>query len=472
MQNQAIDLPPLTASVKSEINVSNEPIITDESISKVFWRYAIPSIAAMVVNGLYQVIDGIFVGHYVGFEGLAGINMTMPIIGVIIGLGLMVGMGGGSLMSIYRGQEKAHKSYQVLVNSLWLIIILAALSTYLISTLSGPLLNLQGATGNTLSYSRDYLSVFVWGAGFAIAAAVIPMLIRNDNSPNFATGLMIIGALVNIALDYILIGIHSMGLQGAAIATIASQSLVFCIGIAYFLSAKAQTKLTLVGLSLKLDVAIKIITLGASSLFMFMYFSLVIALHNKLLMAYGSSVSVGAFAIIGYIATLYYVTAEGIANGMQPPVSFYFGAKQTEKIKATVILALKVVLYLGIGIVLILNIFPDLFIHLFSSADAELAAETQTGLRLHLFALYLDGFLFIATVYFMSVNQGAKALSISIGNIAVQLPFLYFLPQWLGIDGVWLSLPISNVLLTIIVVPMLWRDMQKMCKPKTCKSIV
>ncbi len=465
MQNQSVDFPTLVPSPLKRENNDPRPMTTDESISKVFWRYAIPSIAAMVVNGLYQVIDGIFVGHYVGFEGLAGINMTMPIIGVIIGLGLMVGMGGGSLMSIYRGQGKTRKPHQVLVNSLWLILILAALSTYLISTFSNSLLNLQGASGNTLTYSRDYLSVFVWGAGFAIAAAVVPMLIRNDNSPNFATALMIFGALVNIALDYILIGIHSMGLQGAAIATIASQSLVFGIGITYFLSAKSQTKLTLTGLTFKLNVASKIINLGASSLFMFMYFSLVIAVHNKLLMDYGSSVSVGAFAIIGYIATLYYVTAEGIANGMQPPVSFYFGAKQAEKIKATVILALKVVLYLGISIVLMLNIFPDFFIHLFSNSDAELAAETQTGLRLHLFALYLDGFLFIATVYFMSVNQGAKALSISIGNIALQLPFLYFLPKWLGVDGVWLSLPLSNVLLTIIVVPMLWRDMQKIGKP-------
>ena len=466
MQNQSIDFPQSVPPLSCENKhlSSTRSITTDESISKVFWRYAIPSVAAMVVNGLYQVIDGIFVGHYVGFEGLAGINMTMPIMGVIIGLGLMIGMGGGSLISIYRGQGAAHKANAILINSLYLIVLFAGLSTLLISNFGGVLLNLQGAAGNTLSHSMNYLSIFTWGAGFAISAAVIPMLIRNDNSPNFATGLMVFGALVNIVLDYLLIGVYSMGLQGAAIATVIAQCLVFSIGMIYFFSSKAQTKLTLKGLNFKSSVAIKIIKLGASSLFMFLYFGLVIALHNKLLMVYGSPVSVAAFAIIGYIATLYYVTAEGIANGMQPPVSFYFGAKQAEKIQATVILALKIVVYSGIAIVVILNIFPDFFIGLFSQADIELAIETQQGLRLHLFALCLDGFLFIATVYFMSVNQGAKALSISIGNIVLQLPFLYLLPQWLGIDGVWLSLPLSNVLLTLIVVPMLWRDMQKMSK--------
>lgn len=434
--------------------------IEDESISRVFWRYAIPSIVAMLVSGLYQVIDGIFVGHYVGFEGLAAINMSMPIIAVILGFGIMIGMGGGSLMSISRGEGDADKTRVILVNSLWLVAIFAGLSMLLINYLGASLLDLQGAADNTLAFSLDYIKVFIWGAGFAIAAGVLPMLIRNDDSPNFATALMIFGAVTNIVLDYVLIGVYSLGLQGAAIATVTAELLVAIIGIGYFFSSKAQIKLSFSHLNLDINIASKIFGLGASSLFMFLYYSLVIAIHNKLFMAYGSPVNVGAFAIVGYIATLYYMTAEGIANGMQPPVSFYFGAKQTAKIKATVLLALKVIFISGIGTVIVLNIFPELIIHLFSNSDAALAAETQKGLRLHLFALFLDGFLFIASVYFMSVNQAGKALAIAIGNIVVQLPFLYFLPKWLGIDGIWLSMPLSNVVLSLIVAPILWRDIQ------------
>lgn len=431
----------------------------DESISRIFWRYAIPSILAMLVNGLYQVVDGIFVGHYVGFEGLAGINMSMPIIAIMIGFGIMIGMGGGSLMSIARGEGASDKPRVILANSLWLVMILAGFSMLIISYLGTSLLEMQGANGNTLTFSLDYINVFIWGAGFAIAGGVVPMLIRNDNSPNFATGLMIFGALTNIVLDYILIGVYSLGLEGAAIATVTAELLVAVIGIGYFFSANAQTRLSLGCFKIDVRILRNIIALGASSLFMFLYYSLVIAIHNKLFMTYGSPVHVGAFAIVGYIATIYYMTAEGIANGMQPPVSFYFGAKQTAKIKATVILALKVIIFSGIATVILLNVFPELIINLFSSKDVMLAAETQNGLRLHLFALFLDGFLFTASVYFMAVNQAGKALAISVGNIVVQLPFLYFLPLWLGIDGIWLSMPLSNVVLSLIVAPLLWRSL-------------
>lgn len=443
-------------------NSMQDNIITidsNESIARTFWRYAIPSIAAMVVNGLYQVIDGIFIGHYVGYEGLAGINIAWPIIGILAGLGIMIGMGSGSLLSIYRGEGNHAKAHQTLSSSLWLIALFGALSMFLIHYFGTLLLTAQGAIGNTLNFSLDYINIFTWGAGFTIAAGALPMLIRNDNSPNFATGLMILGAVMNIILDYLFIGLFDLSLKGAAIATVISQLTVFIIGVGYFFSARSQVQIK--NLTFNLTIASKAVTLGASSLFMFLYFSFIAALHNKLFMEYGSSVHVGAFAIVGLLATMYYLIAEGIAGGMQPPVSYYFGSKQIDKIKATVMLAFKIILISGVVSVVLLNIYPETAISLFSKNDPLLLAETQNGLRLHLFALFLDGFIFLASVYFMAVDQGGKALAISIGNMLIQLPFLYFLPQWLGVDGIWLSVPISNIVLTLIVAPLLWRDIQR-----------
>jgi putative MATE family efflux protein len=432
----------------------------EESIARTFWRYAIPSIAAMVINGLYQLIDGIFVGHFVGYEGLAGINTAWPIIGVITGLGIMLGMGAGSLLSIYRGESDTVKARQTLSSGLWLIALFSVLSMVFVYYLGSTLLIAQGAVGNALQFSLDYINVFTWGAGFTIAAATLPMLIRNDDSPIFATGLMILGALMNIVLDYLFIGVFDLGLQGAAIATVISQFTVFVIGVGYFFSARSEVKLKLNHLTFNVTLASKTVLLGASSLFMFLYFSFIIALHNKLFMIYGSAVHVGAFAIVGYLATMYYLFAEGVAGGMQPPISYYFGAQQIDKIKATVILALKIILISGIAAVALLNIYPDSFISLFSKNDPLLFTETQNGLRLHLSALFLDGFIFLSSVYFMAVNQGGKALAISVGNMLVQLPFLYLLPQWFGVNGIWLSVPISNITLTLIVAPILWRDIK------------
>ncbi|SON51939.1 MATE family efflux transporter [Vibrio tapetis] len=446
-------------------------IAGNESISRTFWRYAIPSIAAMVVNGLYQVVDGMFVGHYVGFEGLAGITLAWPIIGLIAGLGIMVGMGGGSLVSIFRGEAKPQKAKLALSTSLWLVALCGLLAMIFIITLGDDIIAMQGASGNSKIYSLEYIQVFAWGTLFTIGGAAIPMLIRNDNSPNVATSLMTIGAIINIGLDYLLIGQFGLRLEGAAIATLISQFIVALLGFGYFFSKHAEIKLDLRQFAFNPTIAGRSIALGSSSLFMFLYFSFIAAIHNKLFMTYGDAVQVGAFAIVGYLATMYYLASEGIANGMQPPVSYYFGAKQVERIRATVWLALKVILISGIATVAIVNLYPEALIGMFSNGDQALLDATKNGLRLHLFALFLDGFIFLASVYFMSVNQGGKALAISIGNMVIQLPFLYVLPKIMGLNGIWMSVPISNIVLTLIIVPFLWRDLKNISNQNDGQSV-
>ncbi|ELR66670.1 Multi antimicrobial extrusion protein [Photobacterium marinum] len=441
------------ADTITEINESN-------STSRTFWRYAIPSVAAMLVNGLYQVIDGIFVGHYIGFEGLAGINIAWPVIGLVAGLGILVGMGSGSLISIYRGEGKNNQAQQTLSTGFGVIILAGLMVMMLLAMLAPTLLIAQGATGTTLQMGSAYISVFTWGAIFTIAAGALPMLIRNDNSPNFSTALLMLGAVINIVLDYLFIAHMNMGLKGAAIATVISQSIITIIAVGYFFSAKSELRLCLGKLTFSSSLAARSIELGTSSLFMYCYFSFILAIHNKLFMTYGSPVHVGAFAIVGYLMTMHYLLSEGIASGMQPPVSYYFGAGQKEKIRATLLLAIKVVVISGIAAVVFLNLYPETLISLFSNGDPQLAAETENGLRLHLFSMFLDGFIALSSVYFMAVNQGGKALAISAGNMLVQLPFLYLLPQWIGVDGIWLSVPLSNIVLFLFVAPLIWRELQ------------
>lgn len=435
-------------------------LMNSRSVSKTYWSFAIPSIFAMLVNGLYQVVDGIFVGHYLGSEGLAAINMAIPILAALAGFGIMIGMGGGSLMSQYRGEQSSTQEKSALAASIWLIGLFSLLAMLVLTLFSDLFLLLQGAVGQVLLFAQDYLQVFSYGVLMTIASAALPMLVRNDNSPTFSTLLIVIGALLNIILDYLLIAVWQLGLQGVAIATVISQSIVVIIALAYFVSGYSQCKIKLSASSFKN--MYRATHLGASSLFMFFYFGFVIAVHNKLFISYGSTVHVAAFAIVGYVATLYYLMAEGIASGLQPPVSYYFGAKQYDKIVATLTLACKVILISGITTVIVLNLFPNVLIELFSQGEEQLTKAATTGIRLHLFALFLDGFLFLVTIYYMAVGQANKALWVSMGNMLVQLPFLYFLPIWLGVNGVWLAVPISNVLLTLIVAPVLWKDLKRL----------
>lgn len=403
--------------------------------------------------------------------------MAWPIIYVFAGIGLMIGMGSGSLISRSRGEEQvsssvksdalthSNKTNRTLTTAIFLILVFGILGSILLSISGTHLLQIQGGIDNTLLLGQQYIGPFIWTLVFTILASAMPILIRNDESPNIATGLMIMGACINILLDYLFIVRMDMALHGAGVATVAAQVTVSLCGLAYFLSS--TTRLKVGNLTLKLSamrfdsrLAKQILLLGASSFVMYLYTSFVFALHNRLFMEYGSPVTVGAFAIVGYLMVLYYFIAEGLGEGMQPPVSYFFGAKQTENIKKVLVLATKVTITAGIVWLLILNLFPSNIIGMFNSEDTALIEEATTGIRLHLFAMFLDGYLVLAIMFFMAVNQGKKALGISIGNMLIQLPFLYFLPPLFGVTGVWLAMPISNIVMFLIVAPMVWHHLK------------
>ena len=437
------------------------------TISQNFWRYAIPSIAAMLVTGLYQIVDGIFVGHYVGYQGLAAINMAWPITYLLSGLGLMIGIGSGTLISIARGEQNPQHAQRALDHAVFLITIVSVIALGLFVNFGESLLAIQGANHNIKALALQYVQSFGWAAFITIFAGAMPMLIRNDDSPKIATSLLIAGALTNIGLDYLFMGVFNWQLKGAAIATIIAQSITVIGGIVYFCSAYSPLRIRFTMINIHLSHCWKIISLGSSVLIMYLYASFVVALHNYQFMQYGTELTVGAFAIVGYMMTLYYLVSEGIAEGMQPPVSYYYGAKQPINIKKTAYLAIKVTIIAGITWFALLHSFPRTLIGLFNSDNPALAGEAIAGIKLHLFAMFLDGLIVLATVYFMSVDKAGKALAISVSNMLVQLPFLYFLPQWLGVKGVWLSMPLSTILLSFIVIPMLWLDIRQRCRKNT-----
>ena len=453
-----IDIPMLDPSIENT---------QAQSISRTFWRYTLPAIAAMLVNGLYQIVDGIFIGHYIGFEGLAAINMAWPVIYFMVGFGIMVGMGSGSLLSIQRGKGDTRAAATILTSSLVIMLALAGVSTAILSVFSDFFLIAQGGAGNTLVMAKEYISVFTWGTAITVIASAIPLLIRNDESPNIATGLMVLGACINILLDYLLIGVFNFGLLGASIATISAQAVVCTLGLIYFCSHISSINWSAKFSWFNAAFGKQIVLLGSSSLFMYLYTSFVFALHNRLFTEYGTPLTVGAFAIVGYLMVLYYLVAEGVAEGMQPPVSYYYGAEQHENINKMLKLSVKVTLIAGTCWVLLLNLLPETMVGLFNNDDPLLIATAIDGIKMHLFAMPLDGFIALSSVYFMATNQGVKALVIACGNMLIQLPFLYFLPKVMGVEGVWMAMPLSNIALCLIVVPMVWLDVQSRKKQST-----
>ncbi|WP_151670679.1 MATE family efflux transporter [Nitrincola schmidtii] len=431
-------------------------------LHKAFWHYTLPSLAALLVSGTYQIIDGIFVGHYIGADGLAGINFAWPFIGVMLAVGMMIGIGSGAQASLSLGAGETTNARRYIGAGILLPLIAGLpIAFILLATIDG-FLNIQGATGDAAEFATEYLVMMSWAAPIVLASIVFPFLVRNLGSPRMATVAILVGAISNIFFDALFIAWLGWGLMGAALATILGESLSILVCVYALLKRQKLVTFCLQDLLPNLTLIHRITTTGFSSMIMYLYISFSVVLHNLLLMKYGSSLEVAAYSITGYLMAFYYLAAEGVAGGMQPLVSYYYGAKQIEKVKQTFTLALKVGVGSGIVFTFALLIFPTFFATVFNRHDSELLDITTWAIRLQLFALFLDGFLVIAACWFQALGKGRPAIFVSMGNIIIQLPFLGILPALIGQSGVWLAMPVSNICLSAVVIYLLIRQIKSL----------
>ncbi|GAA4898854.1 MATE family efflux transporter [Ferrimonas pelagia] len=452
------------------MSVEQTERVGDRSVSRQFWRYVLPTVAAMLVSGLYQVIDGIFIGRYVGADGLAGINLAWPMIGTFYGLGMMIGVGSGAIASLSRGEGKLRLARQALGNGLSLLFVVGIPAGILLIWGGEQALAWQDASGEALRHASDYLQVFIYVVPIAMGSLALPFMVRNDEAPNRATWLIALGALLNVALDALFVAYLGWALVGAAVATALAQSLVMALGIAYFFSTKVQTRLLWRDLRPQWSLSLRTCGIGLSSLLMYAYFSFIIAVHNYLFMQYGDAVFVGAFAIVGYTAMLYYLFAEGVAAGTQPLISYHYGAGEIARMKRFVKLMLWVAMGSGVLAMAVINLFIEPIILIYNSEDPALFEATKLGMRLHLALLCLDGLIFSVGVVFQSLGMGRKATFVTMANMLIQLPFLWVLPKLMGISGIWLSVPLSNMALSLVVAWMLWREWKKLAARQVIPS--
>lgn len=427
------------------------------SLTRTFWAYTLPSMAALMVSGLYSVVDGIFIGHAMGADGLAALNLAWPLAGVIWALAMLVGMGGGAELSMARGAGDRRRQGVTLSMTLSLMLVLGALCGALILGLSSFFLTAQGGVEPQVGFGLDYLRVQGWAAPVMLAGMAMPLILRNLGAPGLATLAMLAGALLNVLFNYILVIRMEQGLFGAALAT--ALAAVVVILICLVVMARIGTFAAFVWPPLRegLARARAICVTGTSSMVMALYISFIFLVHNLLFLEYGGPVTLAAYAISGYVMSFFYYFAEGVAGGMQPLASYFHGARD----RVTVSRVLRLALLTGVGggaiLTALVVAFPTSVARLFAEGDPTLIAETAAGLRLQLWAMFLDGFIILAATWFQSVGQARVATGITVANMGVQLPFLFVLPKLLGVQGVWLAMPLSNVALSVVVVWLLWR---------------
>ncbi|EKP0303330.1 MATE family efflux transporter [Aeromonas veronii] len=426
-------------------------------LSRLFWRYVTPTVAAMLITGIYVTIDGIFVGHVLGQDGMAGLMLAYPICAVLYAVGALIGMGASSLVSFYLGQGNPAKARHIVGNALVMVLLASALLSFIGIRYGEPMLAWMGAEGEIFTAGLSYLQAYAWLGVFAVLSMAFSSLLRNDGRPGFVTLIMVIGGLLNVLLDYLLMVVFPFGLAGVATATMLSQAVTGLACLWHFFTPRSQLRISWDTLRPDLRLMGETVRLGISSFLMYLYLSVVLALHNKALLAVGTSLHVAAYGVISYTEAFFYLVFEGIAMGIQPIASFNAGAGHWRRVLRIRNLALGVTLGIALCAMFPLYLWPEAAVYLFAGDNATLLPVASLGIWLYFWGLPMEGLLLVGATYFQAINRARIASLLTGGKLVLIGGFLWGFSTLWGVPGVWLALPTCSSLLVLVM----WRAMHR-----------
>lgn len=431
-------------------------------LKKLFWKYTIPTIMAMLVNGMYTVTDGLFIGRYIGADGLAAINLIWTVYGFAIGVGIMIGSAASALFTIEKGKENYDSARRYLANGIFLLLLGSLITSLILKFSARSILEFQLPDApHILKLADDYFNIIIIASVCPLFSAALPMLIRNDEKPALATKLMIFGAVFNIIGDYVFIYHFHWEMEGAAIATVGAQAIITLVGLGYFFSPASKIRLHLSDFKFSLKMCVKILTLGISSLIMAVYYCVIGVCYNYFFAKYGSATTIAAFSVVGYVSYFYYLFAEGMTAGVQPIISYNYGAKRHYNIRRTLKKTAGFLFWIYVIFLAAVYLFQRPIAAAFCADDEALLQETVTGLRLYLLTCFLEGFILLGIIYFQAVDKGRKSALLSVMNLFIQFPFLVIMAHLWGVTGIWLVYPVANIPLAAFVFYSLRRDIKK-----------
>ncbi|MFB2747005.1 MATE family efflux transporter [Aeromonas veronii] len=426
-------------------------------LSRLFWRYVTPTVAAMLITGIYVTIDGIFVGHVLGQDGMAGLMLAYPICAVLYAVGALIGMGASSLVSFYLGQGNPAKARHIVGNALVMVLLASALLSFIGIRYGEPMLAWMGAEGEIFTSGLSYLQAYAWLGVFAVLSMAFSSLLRNDGRPGFVTLIMVVGGLLNVLLDYLLMVVFPFGLAGVATATMLSQAVTGLACLLHFFTPRSQLRISWDTLRPELRLMGETVRLGISSFLMYLYLSVVLALHNKALLAVGTSLHVAAYGVISYTEAFFYLVFEGIAMGIQPIASFNAGAGHWRRVLRIRNLALGVTLGIALCAMFPLYLWPEAAVYLFAGDNATLLPVASLGIWLYFWGLPMEGLLLVGATYFQAINRARIASLLTGGKLVLIGGFLWGFSTLWGVPGVWLALPTCSSLLVLVM----WRAMRR-----------
>jgi len=441
-----------------------QSVLDDSRIGRLLLKLTLPTFFGMFIMTLYNVVDTIFIGHYVGPLGIAGLSIVFPIQLMSIGIGDMTGMGGASLISRSIGAGDLTKAERTLGNALTTNIVLSVI--IMVAGLANPdfWLRLMRASETILPYARDFMTIILFGTVFSTLSMALNSLIRAEGNARVPMTGMIIGAILNIILCAVFIIPLDMGVRGSALATVIAQLISVLYFMSYFFGGKSFLKIHFRSLIIEWNILKGILAIGIASFVRLMAGSLSAIFVNRMLITYGGDLAISTFGIVNRIMMFALMPGIAIGGGLQPILGFNYGAKRYNMAIKAIKIAMVAATACCLGVFIVLYFAPEPFIRIFT-ADNELIALGSYAAKRVFLSLYLTGSLMVGSLVFQSIGKATQAFVTAISRpFLFLIPLIFVLPRFLELDGVWLAFPITDGLTFLLTISLLLFQVRELRK--------
>lgn len=434
---------------KSLLELGNEPV------GKLLMRYAVPAIIAMVASSVYNIIDGIFIGQGVGAEAIMGLALTMPLMTLTAAFGAMVGVGASTLLSVKLGERDYSMAESILGNEVALNVLLGLGLSVVLIPLLDPILLFFGASAATLPYARAFMQVILAGNVVTHLYLGLNAMLRSISKPRMAMVATIATVVINAILAPIFIFGLRWGIRGAALATVLAQTLVLLWQVHIFLNPAEIVHLRRGIYRLRARIVSPALKIGLSPFLINLCSCLLVIVINRSLARYGGDESVGAFGIVNRLVFFISMIVVGLNQGMQPIAGFNYGARHFGRLidvlrKATLFATLITTVGWALG-----TFFPYTFARAFTT-DAELIEQSAHGLRIVVMFFPIVGMQMVVSSFFQSIGQPGKSIFLSLTRqLLFLLPLVAVMPRVWGLEGVWYSMPVSDLIASLVALAMI-----------------
>lgn len=419
-------------------------------------QFSVPAIIAMVLTSLITVVDGFFIGNYVGEDGIAAVNLGLPVIYLFLSVGLMVSVGGVAMAGMSFGAGNITECNQIFRQTVATTTVFSVLTGVLVALFFEPMLDILGAVGQVRVYFKTYYGILLSELVVMVVNSSFGMFIRGEGSPQYYMKVNIVSVLTNIVLDYVFAVIFRMGVAGIAFASLISAMVSFGLILYFFL--KRANVYHLGRFAFSTDVLKRTLCNGSSEFIGEMSTGIAMFAYNYVIMRRIGVDGVTAFTIVGYVSYVFSMIVVGFGQGASPLISFSYGAKECDLARRIRKETNQLVFAIGAVVFGVMAILSGWYSGLFVKSDA-IREMVQSGMMIFMVSFFFSGINAITSFYFTSIGKAVESAVISLSRgLVILLICIFLLPAYFGMTGVWLAAPVTEIITILISSAMVHRD--------------